>query len=83
MRIFLYRYTSMICITIIPINFNRNDLFEILCLKMSIPINAPTVPPKKVRDNKVASGIRRWCFTAFRLSVPKMIKVMMLMKAIA
>ncbi len=82
MRIFLYRYTNMICITTIPLNFNKNDLFEILCLKTSIPSKAPIVPPKKVRDNKVDSGIRSWCFTAFLLSIPKMINVIMLMTAI-
>jgi len=40
-------------------NFNRNDLFEILCLNISMPSNAPTGPPKKVTDNKVNSEILR------------------------
>ena len=53
-----------------------------LCLKTGIPSKAPIVPTKKVRDNKVDSGIRRWCFTAFLLSIPKMMNVIMLMTAI-
>lgn len=40
-------------------NFSKNDVFEILCLKRSIPSKAPMVPPRKVRDNKADSGIRR------------------------
>ena len=63
-------------------NFIKNDFLETLCLNISIPTTAPIVPPKKVNDNRVDSGILRWGFTALRLSIPKRIKLMMLMNVI-
>lgn len=40
---------------------------------------APTVPPKKVRINKLNSEILLLCLVAFHLSNEKMMKVMRLM----
>lgn len=58
-----------------------NDLFEILCLKISIPSNVPIVPPKKAADNKVNSETLRRCLTAWRLSIQKRTKLMALIRS--
>jgi len=69
----------MICNRIIPKNFHKKLLLEILCLNMSIAEIAPIVPPKKVRINKLNSEILLLCLVAFHLSNEKMMKVMRLM----
>ena len=42
---------------IIPYNFQRKLLLEVLCVKAHIPILVPILPPIKLHVNKVVSGI--------------------------
>lgn len=49
-------------------NFNTNEVFEILCLKITIARKAPKVPPKKENARSFFSEILRSCFSAFLLS---------------
>lgn len=59
--------------------FHKKLFFETLCLKISIPKTAPSVPPMKERDSKENSEILLLCFTAFHLSSAKVAKVIRLM----
>lgn len=56
-------------IIITPI-FNMKDDLEILCLKTSIPITEPKVPPINVIIKSENSEILRFEFLAFDLSNP-------------
>jgi len=62
-------------IKIIAPNFNKNDFFETLCLKMSIPKIAPIVPPIKAVPKSVLSGTLLLCLIESLLSQPKIMKV--------
>lgn len=66
---------------IIPVSFSKKDRFEILCLKITIPRAAPTVPPIKAKPKSVFSGILLLCFTASLLSHPKIMNVKRLRKS--
>lgn len=61
--------------TTINPNLSKNEVFEILCRKISIPAIAPMLPPRKETPNRVASEILRRCKTDFLLSNPKTIKL--------
>ncbi len=51
-------------------NFHKNDSFEILCRKSTIPDRAPMLPPMKVKTSKNLSGILDFWFIANHLSIP-------------
>jgi hypothetical protein len=59
---------SNICKTRIPVNFNKYDLLEVLCLQSIIAKAAPIVPPKATKLRSVFSEILLLFFIASRLS---------------
>ena len=56
------------------IGTNRNLFFRVLCLKRSIPDQAPK-GPKKAADRSLDSEILQFPLLLFNLSIPKTTKV--------
>lgn len=42
-------------------NFHKKDIFEVLCLKISIANPEPIVPPIALVSNKFRSDMRLFC----------------------